>query len=142
MNSLFGHFSESNDSTYQNPPVNWGFPQFRQYILRTSVPKPAKTWLVLDEHPDSINDGYFINNPSAINWQDVPSSLHNGACGISFADGHVEMRRWLSPTSIYPVRYFYSPPRVFDGLGRADYAWYLEHSGYVYASTGQAAFGY
>ncbi len=26
---------------------------------------------------------------------DLPASYHNGACGISFADGHAEVHKWL-----------------------------------------------
>jgi len=29
----------------------------------------------LDEHPDSINDGFFINNPGASNWQDILQAI-------------------------------------------------------------------
>ena len=56
---------------------------------------------MIDEHPDSINDGYFINNPSGTAWQDIPASYHNGACGFSFADGHSEIKKWKSATSKY-----------------------------------------
>jgi prepilin-type processing-associated H-X9-DG protein len=141
MNSIFGHFSDSGDVTWGTPPVNWGFQQYLQYLKQTSVPRPAKTWLVIDEHPDSINDGYFINNPQVNSWQDLPASYHNGACGFSFADGHSEIKKWLSWTSKYPVQFFYPSQRNFDALGRADFAWYLERTGYVNRS-GQAAFGY
>ena len=61
MNSTFGRFSDGNDSTAQGK--NWGFPQYKQFLKYTEVLRPAKTWLFIDEHPDSINDGYFINNP-------------------------------------------------------------------------------
>jgi prepilin-type processing-associated H-X9-DG protein len=32
------------------------------------------------------------------NWQlgDLPGFYHNRGCGFSFADGHSEMKRWLS----------------------------------------------
>ena len=48
------------------------------------------TYPALDEHPDSINDAFFITDPNANNWQDRPASYHNGAAGFSFADGHAE----------------------------------------------------
>ena len=80
---------------------NWGFQDYKQWLKLTQVPRPAKTWLMMDEHPDSINDGYFINNPSGTAWQDIPASYHNGACGFSFADGHSEIKKWKSATSKY-----------------------------------------
>ena len=67
--------------------------------------QPSQTWLTLDEHPDTINDSFFINNPSAGNWGDAPASYHNGAGGFSFADGHAEVHKWLSATSKFPVKF-------------------------------------
>ncbi|MGH7971404.1 MAG: type II secretion system protein [Limisphaerales bacterium] len=142
MNSSFGHFSDGGDSTYQHPPVNWGFNQYLEFLKLTDVPRPAKTWLVLDEHPDSINDGYFINNPGVTHWQDIPASYHNGACGFSFADGHSEIKKWLSATSRFKVQFFYPNAVNFDTLGRADFAWYLERTGFIDARTGVPQFGY
>jgi len=141
MNSIFGRFSIGNDDTLRG--LNWGFPQYKQYLKQAQVPHPAKTWLVLDEHPDSINDGYFINNPNASAWQDLPASYHNGACGFSFADGHSEIKKWMSATSKY-TKVIYNDPATmnFDALGRKDFAWYLERTGYVMASNGRPMFGY
>ena len=140
MNSTFGRFSMGSDPTATG--LNWSYPQYVQYLKQAGVPKPARTWLVIDEHPDSINDGYFVNNPSASSWQDIPSSLHNGGCSLSFTDGHTELKRWQSRTSYYPVQFSYPVTKNFDTLGRADYAWYLSRTGWVSASTGQGMFGY
>jgi prepilin-type N-terminal cleavage/methylation domain-containing protein/prepilin-type processing-associated H-X9-DG protein len=140
MNFTFGRFSIADDPTAHG--LNWAYQQFKQLLKQTDVPKPAKTWVFIDEHPDSINDGYFVNNPDVSNWQDIPSSLHNGGCSLSFADGHTELKRWQSPTSWYRVQFTYPATRVFDTLGRADYAWYLSRTGWVSASTGQGMFGY
>jgi prepilin-type N-terminal cleavage/methylation domain-containing protein/prepilin-type processing-associated H-X9-DG protein len=130
MNSFFGRFSIGNDPTAQGR--NWGFQDRMQFLKQSSVPAPGKTWLVLDEHPDSINDGYFINNPDAGAWQDIPASYHNGACGFSFADGHSEIKKWLSRSSKYTaVKYAYPSTVNFDANGRADFNWYKERTGYV-----------
>jgi len=59
-------------------------------------PTPAELWVFVDEHPDSINDGFIIigsNNPNS--WvNDLPASYHNRACGFGFADGHAEIHKW------------------------------------------------
>jgi prepilin-type N-terminal cleavage/methylation domain-containing protein len=142
MNSIFGRFSivnNSSDPTYVGK--NWGFQEYSQFLKQTQCPRPAKTWLTLDEHPDSINDGYFINNPTLNNWQDIPASYHGGACGFSFADAHAEIRKWKSATSIYgKVRYAYPPTMNFDAAGKLDFAWYKERTGYTKGGVGQ--FGY
>jgi prepilin-type processing-associated H-X9-DG protein len=36
--------------------------------------------------------------------QDVPASYHNGAGGLSFVDGHAEIKRWLDPRTAPPIR--------------------------------------
>ena len=143
MNSIFGRFRSVNVDDPTASGQNWGFQQYRQYLRLPQIPRPAKTWLFLDEHPDSINDGYFINNPTAGNWQDIPASYHNGACGFSFADGHSEIKKWRSGTSKYTrVIYAYPPTMPFDALGRVDFQWYLERTGYIDFRTGQPAFSY
>ncbi len=122
MNSIFGRFSIADDPTAHG--LNWGFQQYRQFLKQADVPRPSKTWLVLDEHPDSINDGYFINNPAVSNWQDIPASYHNGACGFSFADGHSEIRKWQSRASRYlKVQFNYPAVLSFDAAGKRDFGW-------------------
>ena len=67
-------------------------------------PHPSKLFVFVDEHPDSINDGWMITdvtNPD--NWVDLPASYHNGACGFSFADGHAEIKKWLEASTRVPV---------------------------------------
>lgn len=145
MNSIFGRFSTGVDPTAQgiNKGIDWGFPKFKQYLKQAQVPRPSKTWLVVDEHPDSINDGFYVNNPAANSWQDLPASYHNGACGFSFADGHSEIKKWQSSTSKYRnVVYYYPPTMPFDAAGRKDFAWYLERTGYVMFDTNVPMYGY
>jgi len=36
-------------------------------------------------------------------WIDLPASRHTGAVMLSFADGHVESKRWLDPRTRKPV---------------------------------------
>jgi prepilin-type N-terminal cleavage/methylation domain-containing protein/prepilin-type processing-associated H-X9-DG protein len=66
---------------------------------------PTEAWVFLDEQPDSINDGAMIVDVKGTGWSDVPASYHNGACGFAFADGHSEVKKWLSSKTVVPVRY-------------------------------------
>ena len=63
-------------------------------------PAPVNCWVFIDESPGTVNDGYFLcdpfSNPSQ--WIDLPAAYHNGAGGISFADGHAEIRKWHDVT--------------------------------------------
>jgi prepilin-type N-terminal cleavage/methylation domain-containing protein/prepilin-type processing-associated H-X9-DG protein len=126
MNALFGRSNNnSSDNTASGKSAAWGG-QYRQFIRTTDVPSPSMTYLTLDEHPDSINDAWFITDPNANNWQDRPASFHNGAAGFSFADGHAEVHKWISDTSKYTVNYLYGNAKQFDAAGRRDMAWYAE----------------
>jgi len=64
---------------------------------------PSQLWIVLDEQPDSLNDDLFFVSMTGNVWVDVPASYHNGACGISFGDGHAEIKKWRDPNSYQPV---------------------------------------
>jgi prepilin-type processing-associated H-X9-DG protein len=48
----------------------------------------------LDESGYSIDDGYFVCTPDNPNWVNSPATYHGNAGGISYADGHAEIRRW------------------------------------------------
>ncbi len=72
-------------------------------------PGPSMTYVLLDEHPDSINAGGFANmmveSAGSARIIDFPASYHNGAAGISFADGHAEIRKWVDQRTQPPARY-------------------------------------
>jgi prepilin-type N-terminal cleavage/methylation domain-containing protein/prepilin-type processing-associated H-X9-DG protein len=126
MNAFFGRSNnDPNDNTARG--ASWAFGgAYRQFIKTGDVPAPAMTYLTLDEHPDSINDAFFVTDPNVNHWQDRPASYHNGACGFSFADGHAEIRKWLSAASKYPVAFNYGPQKPFDAAGKRDMQWYRE----------------
>ncbi|MBI3415528.1 MAG: type II secretion system protein [Verrucomicrobia bacterium] len=82
---------------------------WRVYGKMTDIVNPVKTWVLLDEHPDSINDPAFavqMAKPDAKTAQiiDVPASYHNGACGFSFSDGHSEIHKWRGSRIQPPVK--------------------------------------
>ncbi len=70
---------------------------YRQVVKMSDLvyPSPAETFIYLEEHPDSINDPGFFS-PYQMQCIDLPSTLHNGAGALSFADGHVELHRWTA----------------------------------------------
>jgi prepilin-type N-terminal cleavage/methylation domain-containing protein/prepilin-type processing-associated H-X9-DG protein len=68
---------------------------------KTSSParrSPTELIVLLDEHPDSINDAYWIATLNGYGglygWCDLPATYHNGAAGFAFLDGHSEIKRW------------------------------------------------
>jgi prepilin-type N-terminal cleavage/methylation domain-containing protein len=128
MNALFGW--SGTDGYDDRTGRAWADQNYRQYLRQADVRNPAHTWVTVDEHPDSVNDAFFIVSRTASAWGDLPSSLHCGGCGFSFADGHAEVHQWKSRTSIYPVRYFFSTVG-FDAAGYRDFNWYNERTGWV-----------
>src|SRR5438128_967091 len=94
-------------------------------------PGPARLYVLLDEHPDSINAGGFANmmveNPSAARIIDYPASYHNRAGGISFADGHAEIRKWRDPRTVQPVK-FYDMPLNVASPNNQDMIWLAERT--------------
>jgi prepilin-type N-terminal cleavage/methylation domain-containing protein len=90
-------------------------------------PSPSKLWVFVDEHPDSINDGWTITNVNDPNsWTDLPASYHCGACGFSFADGHAEIKKWLEATTKVPVKM--TQFNGFSAPNSRDIKWLIERS--------------
>jgi prepilin-type N-terminal cleavage/methylation domain-containing protein len=97
-----GHKPASNLNNY--------YPGGMFYATKSSQllnPGPSKSWVFTDEHPDSIDDGIlyvptmFGNSAGGSGgsgvFVELPSSLHDGSDGISFADGHAEIHKWRDP---------------------------------------------
>jgi prepilin-type N-terminal cleavage/methylation domain-containing protein/prepilin-type processing-associated H-X9-DG protein len=93
-------------------------------------PTPTMMWVMIDEHPDSINDGWMM--PLELGGQrlgDLPASYHNRACGFGFADGHAEVHKWLEAATVWPVtkRGYNKAWQAINPKSR-DVQWLFEHS--------------
>lgn len=78
-------------------------PSYVQFYRISEMPDPSSIFVFLDEHCDTINDGFFVNRLDTSEWGNVPGSYHNNAANLSFADGHVETHRWAGD-AIRPSR--------------------------------------
>jgi len=89
----------------------WG-PSWRVYLKLGEMldPGPSRTWVLLDEREDSINDGFFVvymegyPDPATTQIIDFPASYHNRAGGLSFGDGHSEIKKWQDNRTTLPIR--------------------------------------
>jgi prepilin-type N-terminal cleavage/methylation domain-containing protein/prepilin-type processing-associated H-X9-DG protein len=76
-------------------------------ISSFSRPGPANTFVIMDEHPFSINDACLnvsaLATPGNTFLIDYPAGNHNGGAGISFADGHVIIHKWLDSRTYSPT---------------------------------------
>ncbi|PYI89031.1 MAG: hypothetical protein DME26_02180 [Verrucomicrobia bacterium] len=86
-------------------------PTWRTYSKLSTIAIPTRTFVFVDEHPDSIDDAAFANQckgadqPDTSMIIDFPGSYHSGACGFAFADGHSEIHKWIGSKIKPPVRY-------------------------------------
>ena len=113
MNSLVGNPGEL---------TNRFNPQLVQFYLITQIPKPSEVYVFLDEHPDTINDGFFMNRWAEYKWGNLPASYHDNGANLSFADGHVERHQWVVPDTMKPAELGGSGG-VFAPSRPEDYDW-------------------
>jgi len=114
------------------------YPAGRKYFtaLKTTqliTPGPVNTWVLLDEHPDSVNDSVFHLIPGALptaqQWRDLPGSHHyGGGCNFSFADGHSEIKKWKDSVTLQKVTY--KPWNNTACRNSVDYQWMCDRMPY------------
>ncbi len=141
MNALVG-----NAGDFSTNGFNSNDPGYTQFFKMTQIPEPSDIFVFLDEHPDSIDDGYFVervaeeNYNSAVQadsaagtdqwyqWIDLPATYHNRATAMSFADGHSALHRWTQPSTYRPpLPYAANLPISIPNNQLADYNWVLQH---------------
>ena len=89
-----------NGDSWYTAVINGKYFTFRKQseIVR---PNPSMAFTFLDEHPDDIDDGYFLTflDQKGV-WANLPANYHNGACGFAFVDGHAETKKWRDPDTL------------------------------------------
>ena len=123
MNAMVG-----DAGTFSTGGTNLNNPTYVQFFKMFTVPRPSDIFVFLDEHPDSIDDGYFLNKESVVpTWNDLPASYHDGAASFSFADGHSEHHRWQNTSTKQPARAYgiNAPLPMPISDGPQDFSWVL-----------------
>ncbi|HEY5910166.1 MAG TPA: prepilin-type N-terminal cleavage/methylation domain-containing protein [Verrucomicrobiae bacterium] len=69
-------------------------PNYVQFFKMGAVPQPARIFAFIEEHPDTLNDGFFVDSWDQNQWNNLPASYHNRSANIHFIDGHIESHRW------------------------------------------------
>ena len=133
MNNFLGSPARSTTDgsadPFKNPQGDSPYPPFQQI---TSIRSPSRTFVILDERQDSINDGVFSTDetPNTLHLRDIPASYHGGRGSFSFADGHSEIHKWhdgwltLPPQSTPTHDHWFSAgdPEI------ADLLWIQQHA--------------
>jgi len=138
MNALVG-----NPGAFLANGGNINDPGYRQFLKMDQIPSPTEIFVFLDEHPDSIDDGYFVNKDSntgggyygmsaivSSEWLDLPASYHNRSAAFSFADGHASLHRWQKATTVVaatPATYLPIPIPSTPAGEDTDFEWVLTH---------------
>jgi len=99
------------------PASGGGWRVYKRFNSLTD-PGPTQTIAFLDVREDGITDPSFCidmtgfpDQPGAVGFlYDYPASYHGRAGGLSFADGHAEIKRWLDPRTTPPI----GPPLPWD----------------------------
>jgi prepilin-type N-terminal cleavage/methylation domain-containing protein/prepilin-type processing-associated H-X9-DG protein len=126
MNAMVG-----NAGQFSVSGKNVNNPDYKQFFKLAQVPQPSQIFVFIEEHPDSINDGYFLNHVDALRWQDLPASYHNGAANLAFADGHLERHKWLLASTKPPPEPdgahlpYPAAPAQLGYYQRADFNWLM-----------------
>ena len=117
--------------------ATFGPPGFRVYKKMSEVtdPGPTLTWVFLDEREDSINDGEFVvgmfgyaDKPNQWVIVDFPASYHNRAGGLSFVDGHSEIRKWRDPRTMPALKPGRGLNLYVSSANNPDVFWLMERT--------------
>jgi prepilin-type N-terminal cleavage/methylation domain-containing protein len=113
---------------------------FFGYEKTTDVRQPSPSDLIffVDEHPDSINDGYLITDPASPNIaRDMPAWYHKGP-GTCFTDGHAAIHKWVDTggqtIEKYPITHGVMP-YFSDPIAPLDAYWYYRHMTWLYSGS-------
>jgi prepilin-type processing-associated H-X9-DG protein len=124
MNAMVGNVGQ-----FMMGGANVNNPYHRQFLKVGQIPQPAQIFVLTEEHPDSITDGYFLNQPDNYRWLHLPGSYHNGGANLAFADGHLETHHWRF-ASTKPPNHAYAAdlPRPVPATEQADFDWLMDRT--------------
>ena len=123
--SMNVYFGGSGDGRPSSGRVNQSTHFF--FARHSTIRRPSGLWVLWDENPGTVDDCMGVVDVNASYRQsrilvNSPASYHNKAGGLSFADGHAEIKKW-------------SGPGVFEGkwhvFGGEDYDWLADRTTYA-----------
>jgi prepilin-type N-terminal cleavage/methylation domain-containing protein/prepilin-type processing-associated H-X9-DG protein len=92
-------------------------------------PSPSDTFVLADEHPGSLNDGYLQVCSGSPRIPDVPAAVRHGkSCGFSFADGHASLIKWRTAVLSIPESQNVQISNIAATQDNADWLWIRDHS--------------
>ena len=98
-------------------------PAYLQFFKQGEISNPSGIFVFLDEHCDTLNDGFFVNRLDENIWGNLPGSYHNGGANLVFADGHLESHHWVIPQTGPPARKNIVRGKPFPATPTTDFDW-------------------
>lgn len=99
---------------------------YRFFTKASSITKPSRFFVVMDEDDNTVNDAMFRTDGQALAGpslylNDWPAYYHGGSGGISFADGHAEMHKWKEISKGAPAGHQPGPGSTISAPGDKAY---------------------
>ena len=134
-NTTYRRVRSMSMNNWMNCAGEWNGGSQYKIIKKTgdmSNPAPSKTWLLIDERMESINDGFFVvtmnQRGAGCFLVDYPARYHNRAAGLNFCDGHAEIKKWLDPRTIPPQKNGVNLQLNIPSPNNVDIAWLQERT--------------
>jgi len=137
MNLWVGGFAGYDGGLSGGDYWTYGGNLWRVYLKMSEFmnPGPSGVWLFMDMREDSIDWGNFAVNmrgwpddPTQTAFYDLPASYHHRAGGLSFVDGHAEIKRWRDDRTMPPLVPNGLVPDQFPSPNNPDIIWLQERT--------------
>ncbi len=96
-------------------------PRVKMRVADLRNPPPEKVFVFIEEHEESVWAGGFLVLPrerGGAVWNSTPTDRHLQGCNLTFADGHLEHWRWMSPKKANLNNTLVSNPKELKDLRR------------------------
>jgi prepilin-type processing-associated H-X9-DG protein len=87
-------FSMNGQMNGDRPEINGPTCRVNRKLGDIRNPGPVDQYVVVDESPTTIDDGYFAIELFVNQWRNVPATRHGRGGTLSFADGHAAFWKW------------------------------------------------
>lgn len=137
MNLWMGGFAGTDGGVSGGDYWTYGGNPWRIYLHMSDIvnPGPSGIFLLMDMREDSIDWGNFAtdmtgwsDHPESTSFYDLPGSYHHRAGGLSFADGHAEIKRWRDDRTMPRLVPGGLIPDIYPSPYNPDVIWLQERS--------------
>jgi len=115
-----------NPERYRDLPMS-GYRAYRK-STDVTVPGPAETFVFAEVHSESICRPFFGVLMGRSIFYHLPANYHERSTVISFADGHVDRRRWVDPRTYNPPRTIAWHSHNYASPNNRDLVWLQERT--------------